>query len=448
MPTTRWGAGCVLAVLIVGCRQGMAAAPPPTTAAGVVQATAAARVFARAHQLCSADNGKLWGVSLCVPMMLANPKTQEAVANRPTVGGTRDGRVFRLELPSDATAADTPFQYGGVRWAEVLWPMYGNAQTQAVTLMHESFHVIQPELGFKGYAGTSGIAGDPSLDTQEGRVWFRGALHALRAALEASGTERQRAVRDALAMRQYRLHLFPKSAQADRELNTMEGLAEGTGIDVGLPHGQRIAYALHDIAMVEKQPSFARAFPYATGPAYTELLDTAEPGWRHSVAASSDLALILEHAYGMQHVGIPTAAQADAILARYGGAKIRSQEAARAAHAVLLAAKYKHELVAGPTIALPMVGFKISFNPRDIQSLPPYGSVYHTLVVTAPWGRIQVSGGDALISNHFRVLSVAVPVDVNGSDVQGRGWTLELANGYAIAPNAKKPGSYAVFMRR
>lgn len=38
---------------------------------------AASRIFARAHALCSADGGDLWGVSLCGPLMLADPKTQQ-----------------------------------------------------------------------------------------------------------------------------------------------------------------------------------------------------------------------------------------------------------------------------------------------------------------------------------------------------------------------------------
>lgn len=397
---------------------------------------AAAAVFARAETLCTADHGRLWGVSLCVPMMFADPNSLQAVANRNLPGATRDGNLFRFTFPAGTQIANAPFTYAGTYWAQIQWPMYGDADTQAVTLMHESFHVVQPKLGFSGNADTGSISGDAFLDTTSGRIWLRGELHALRAALKNAGEKRTQALRDALAMRLYRHTLSATTAGREQQLDVLEGLAEGTGIDAGLPQGRRIPYALSDIALVESQPSFARAFPYATGPAYTELLDAVSAGWRRRVTPSTDIALNAMRDYGL-NVARPTAAQAEATIVRYGGKAIEAQEAARASKKAALDATYVRELVEGPTLSLPLERFHIRFNPRDIETLDRYGTVYHTVSVTAPWGSIDVAGGDALVTTAFTTLSVVAPRVHTGNVITGKGWTLRLVSGYAIVAGPK-----------
>jgi hypothetical protein len=119
-----------------------------------------------------------------------------------------------------------------------------------------------------------------------------------------------------------------------------------------------------------------------------------------------------------------------------------SAPSAAVAHA--LDAKYKRELVDGPVITLPMRDFHITFNPRDVETLAPYGTVYHALSVSAPWGSVTVRGGDALISTDFRSLRVAAPRNPGGSVATGHGWKLQLAPRCAIEPDPHRPGSYIV----
>lgn len=402
------------------------------------QDAADARIFVTANALCRADGGRLWGVSLCVPMMVVNPATHQALLNRPARGAVRDGDFFRIPLPADVQVSTAPVDFDGRRWAEITWPLYGDAQTHAVTLMHESFHVVQPELGFKGNADNGSIAGDAFLDTRDGRIWLRGELHALRRALQSTGAARKRALKDALQMRLYRDSLSKGTGEQERRLDLLEGLAEGTGIDAGLLPNRRIAYAVRDSAFVEAQPSYARSFPYATGPAYTELLDAAQNSWRRRVTPSSDIARMAAHAYGL-NVATPAAARARAVLARYGGKAIETQENARAARMAALDATYKRELVEGPVLTLLMTHFHITFNPRDIETLAPYGTVYHTLTLSAPWGSVTVRGGDALISSDFKSLRIEAPQNPRGSVATGSGWKLRLAPDYTIAPVRADP---------
>ena len=70
--------------------------------------------------------------------------------------------------------------------------------------------------------------------------------------------------------------------------------------------------------------------------------------------------------------------------------------------------------------------------------------MYHTLTVTAPWGEVDVEGGDAMISKDFRALTIAAPSGLQGKTLSGSGYTLHLAPGYAVTPDPQKAGSYVV----
>ena len=417
-----------------------ATAPPP------IPAAAASHVFARAHALCSADGGRLWGVSLCGPLMLADPQTHAAIANVPVSGAKRIGSYFRFTLPTDAPIGNAPFEYDGIRFAQIKWPLEGGMDKQAVTLMHESFHRVQPKLGFV-FAGTRNaswmISGDPALDTEAGRIWLRGEIHALRRALTSSGAARKEALSDALELRAYRHAVLPSTVAPEHLLDIMEGLAESTGIDVGVPRAGRIAYTLHDMKVAEDKSNYAREFFFAIGPAYSELLDAVEPNWRRQVTQKTSIASLAAGAYGIK-VAAPSATAAQAILARYDGAAIKREEAAREKQRAARDARYRAELVTGPTLRLPMKDFKISFNAKYTQRLDSYGTVYHYVIVSAPWGTIAVSSGDAMIDANFSTLTVAAPATLKGAALHGSGWVLRLSPGEKIIPDLKKLGSYTV----
>jgi hypothetical protein len=428
------------ASLVLGAAAARGADAPP------IPLAASRAVFVRAHALCSADDGRLWGRSLCGPLMLADPQTHAAIANVPLPGAQRSGAYYRLILADREPIGNAPFEYHGIRFAEIIWPLAGDADQQAVTLMHESFHRIQPKLGFVVKGAQSAavlISGDPALDTQPGRIWLRGEIHALRAALIARGIARKKALTDALKLRAYRHAILPSTIGPEHVLDIMEGLAESTGIDVGLPPSHRLAYTLHDMNLVEKAPSYARTFCFAIGPAYSELLDAAEPHWRRAVTMDTSIAALAASAYGIKVV-TPAPHAAQAILARYGGAAIERQEAARAARAAKRDAAYRAELVVGRTLRLPLRRFKIGFNAMNLDRLGRYGSVYHHVMVSAPWGRIVVSHGDALIDARFQALTVAAPSSVAGRTVRGRGWVLTLSADAKIVPDPKKTDSYTV----
>lgn len=232
-------------------------------------------------------------------------------------------------------------------------------------------------------SGATTISGDPAIDTETGRISLCGEIRALRVALMWSGPARKKALADALEMRAYRHASLPSTVVPEHQLDIMEGHAGSTGIDIGLPRSRRVAYTLHDMQLVEQAPNYARELCFAVGPAYSELLDAVKPNWRRAVRMKTSIAA---RAYGIT-VTTPSVPAAEAILARYGGAEIEREESAREALQGERDARYRARLVTGPTLSLPMKDFKIGFNTMDVDRFGRYDSVYHRLMVSAPWGQ-------------------------------------------------------------
>ena len=94
----------VAAASLVGC------AVPASVAPDFAEA---ARLFADAELICECDGGKLWGHSLCGPMLLVDYRDRSVVANRPDREGNlrSDGAVFRGALPESVIIANTPTEW-------------------------------------------------------------------------------------------------------------------------------------------------------------------------------------------------------------------------------------------------------------------------------------------------------------------------------------------------
>src|SRR3954471_23353229 len=69
----------------------------------------ARKYFAEAQSLCIADHGRLWGISLCGPMMFVDPGSRYVVANHVDAKGLlkADAGVFVGVLPRDQNIANT-----------------------------------------------------------------------------------------------------------------------------------------------------------------------------------------------------------------------------------------------------------------------------------------------------------------------------------------------------
>src|SRR6266545_508725 len=247
-----------------------------------VQPQLAERYFKEATTLCERDAGRLWGVSLCGPMVIVDQATGTRATSQPEPEG---------QPPRFPGLVDGPISWGGLRWFS--FPLYmlpeKDADVRQQNMLHGLFHRIQPELGFITNDGFN-----EHLDTLEGRVWIQLEWRALRRALESSGSDRAEAIADALAFRRERRRLFPGSADSERREEIKEGLPSYTGVVAWANSPADAHRAAAPAASIEE--SIVGAFAYTSGPAYGVLLDDLLPGWRRQVRGTSDLGDLLASA--------------------------------------------------------------------------------------------------------------------------------------------------------
>lgn len=381
----------------------------------------AAQYFKEAAALCAREGGRLWGVSLCGPMVFADPKTRTIATNQPAPDAPR---------PTVLGFANTALNWGGTRWTTIVWPMIpANERARGRLMLHELFHRIQPELGFLVREGNN-----DHLDTLEGRFWMQLEWRALARALAASGAARDTALRDALAFRAARRKHFSSAAENEQLLEINEGLAQYTGTAAAFPSPADAAVdAIQQLEHAAKEPSFVRTFAYASGAAYGLLLDAAAPGWTRSVKPASDLGQLL--AAARQLAPSP---DADAAAARYGGPELRAAEEKLDAERKLRIAELRRRFVDGPVLTIP-AGGSASFVTTGMTPIPGAGTVYPSFRVTATWGSLEAAA--VLWSTDRSTLVLPAPANPEGSTIKGEGYTLTITPGWSIRPGAR-PGDF------
>lgn len=425
---------CLMFVLCLSPMLAAAADAPPFEPA---QAKA---WFDEASRQCGADGGKLWGASLCGPIMLVEPSSRRLIANQADAQGLLKAEqgVFVGHLPDDVSFANSSLDWAGVRWAQMGWPLPADGGQRRVLMAHESFHRIQPKVGLEPPHELS----NDHLDTPQGRYLMQLEWRALTKAVTATDDkQRRRHAEDALLFRAARYRQFPAAAQSERSLERNEGLAEYTGIAIGAVSPQeRQALTAGDLVSRVSAPSFVRSFAYATGPGYGLLLDRYLPAWRQRIRTpDTGLSDLLAGAIGAK-TGTPADAEVERRAAAYDGAALFAAEQAREQRHQQEIARYKALLVDGPRVVLPLSKPQVMFNPSTLVPLGDAGTVYPTIKVLAEFGSIEVSAG-ALLASDWKHLYVAAP----GKDaartgtIAGPGWTLKLNDGWRLGAGAR-PG--------
>lgn len=420
----------------LGLALGLAAAATLSSAADrAIPLNEAAKVFAEMHRICARDGGRFWGVSLCGPILFVDPQTRQAVANSPDKEGRlkREGDVWIGQIPSSENISNAPMTWSGTDWTELMWPLQADeADHRHVMMAHEMFHRVQPRLGLVREDGDNS-----HLDTLEGRYLLQLEWRALARALGArTAASRRQAVADALDFRDERYRLFPKASEAEKTLEYNEGIAEYTGLHVGLTSPRtRVKVALDDLKSHVADETFVRTFAYATGPAYGLLLDRYDPRWRRYLKQRRGLGEMLRSAADVRTPkDLPLAVKLAA--ARYDGAALRTTEVAREEARQKRLAAFRAKFVDGPVLYLPMHHANVSFVPMDLQPLDDRGVVYTKLRVSAEWGTLEAARG-ALLQTDFKGVTVAVS-EAPGGQPKGEGWTLTLKQGWSIVPGQRK----------
>jgi hypothetical protein len=382
--------------------------------------------FKEAQALCERDGGRLWGVSVCAPMVIADRRTQTFATSQPAPNEARP-RLLGL--------VNAPVQWGGATWSAYMWDDVVNRtpRDRKELFLHELFHGVQAQLGL----GAPALATE-HLDAADGRYWVRLEWRALARALRESGDERKLAVRDALAFRQARRTLYPASVKDERGQEITEGLAAYTGTVLAAPSAaDAIASVLDLLANAEGDESFVRTFAYKTGPAYGLLLDASSPGWTRRVRGADDLSMLL-----MRALAVQPATDAAASSTRYGGAEIRASEQQREQQRQERLAELRRRFVDGPVLQIPGGGNGMT-DSHGAVVIPGVGTVYFgPFRATGVWGTLEAEKG-VLVASDGRSRRVAAPVRRDDVTFTGDGWTFKAAAGWVVREGARR-GDYEV----
>jgi hypothetical protein len=412
---------------VMVCLYLLAGVAPP--AGAQVDQRRAHEFFKEAQALCERDNDRLWGVSICAPIVIADARTQTFATSQPAPEGARP-RVLGL--------VNAPVQWGGATWAAYIWNdvAHRTPRERNELFLHELFHGVQSRLGLGAPARET-----EHLDAADGRYWLRLEWRALAQALRESGEQRTNAVRDALAFRHARRILYPASVEDERGQEIGEGLAAYTGTVLAAESAAdailRAVDLLSGMEAVAREASFVRTFAYVSGPAYGLLLDASSPDWRRSVRGSDDLGTLV-----MRALAVQPATDATASAARYGGAEIRASEAQREEERQQRLAELRHRFVDGPVLVIPGGGSGLS-DSRGATVIPGIGTVYFgPYRASGSWGTLEAERG-VLIASDGRSRRVSAPVRRDDGTFAGDGWTFKAAPGWVIREGARR-GDYEV----
>jgi len=382
--------------------------------------------FKEVKALCERDGGRLWGVSICAPMVIADRRTQTFATSQPAPEGARP-RLLGL--------VNAPVQWGGATWGAYMWDDVANRtpRDRKELFLHELFHGVQPRLGLLVPALAT-----EHLDAADGRYWLRLEWRALARALRESGDERNLAVRDALAFRQARRILYPASVEDERAQEITEGLAAYTGTVLAAQSAaDAIAGTLDLLANAEAGESFVRTFAYTSGPAYGLLLDASSPGWTRRVRGTDDLATLL-----MRALAVQPATDASASGTRYGAAELRASEQKREQERQERLAELRRRFVDGPVLRIPGGGSGMS-DSRGAVVIPGVGTVYFgPFRASGGWGTLEAEKG-VLVATDGTSRRVPAPVRHDDGTFAGDGWTFKAAPGWVVREGARR-GDYEV----
>jgi hypothetical protein len=216
-------------------------------------------------------------------------------------------------------------------------------------------------------------------------------------------------------------------------------MPEYTGVLTAMPDVASARwYEIARLTSPDRNSTFVRSFAYTAGPAFGMLLDERQPGWRRKLTGGSDPAAMLCHT-------LPSSATAGALSRAviYGVAAIDAAEQDREEKLAAQRQHYRSLLVEGSTLRIPNVGsFNVVFHPGEEIGLGNDITVYPTMQARDLWGALNANDG-AILAADFSSIIVAAPANVEGTQLQGPGWTLQLASGWQVAP-ASKPGSYVL----
>jgi hypothetical protein len=385
-------------------------------------------VFIEFREALEQDNGRLWNYNLYGPTLLIDKETGVVIANETDEKGTliKKGDLYVGVLPENIVGGNTTIEWLGKRWATYSFPLSENKAERIEGLIHESFHRIQPRIGFDNLTEIQSV----HLDSKEGRIYLKLEFEALKKALESE--EPMPHIQNALLFRQYRHQLFPESRDAENTLEIMEGLAQYTGSILSPRTDEE--YRQHYAALIEMAlefPSFVRSFAYFTIPVYGYFMKQSDDLWNQNINKEINLTDFILQSFQIElkELNIETIKK---IGKPYRIDNIIESENIREQKRIAQQKRYRSVFLSDSILVIPLFEMSINFDPRNIIPLDTFGTVYPITIVTDKWGILKVDSLGALLSPEWNKITLSYPTFIADTLVKGEGWSLKLNKSWTI----------------
>lgn len=393
------------------------------------------------NELKAASDGakQLWNQDLYGPTLLIDPSTRKIYANESDNMGTLAPKdnIYIGILPQDVNFSNTALDWNGKRWAMIMLPLPENRDDRINLLAHESFHRIQPDLGFALHN-----ADNKHLDEMEGRISLRLEMESLKKALRSSDQDEIRKhLTNALIFRKYRYKQFAEGAVNENLLEMNEGIAEYTGIIVTSRQDEQTkSYLINGMERLLKNRTFVRSFAYQTIPSYGYILYKKDHEWNKQINANTDLTAFFIKKFELK-IPAPTQQIFKKLATAYNGKIIFEEETTRDIENKRVVKAYKEKFVESPHFEIKFESMNYSFDPRTIIPIGQYGTYYPTTRITDNWGILTVEKG-GLISADWGKISLSIPISIDKNLIKGDGWMLELHDQYTVEADEQKRNYY------
>lgn len=392
--------------------------------------------FNELNKALNKENGKLWNYRLDGPIILVDKKNRNVYANIQDSKGEllRRGDVFIGTLPENVNISSTAKEWNGTRWAMLAMPVPEEKEERLSAFIHESFHRIQPSIGFDSIPRYS----CEHLDKKNGRIYLKLELEALEKALSTNNpTEEKEHIMNALLFRQYRHSLFPNSKIYENPLELIEGLAEYTGtILCGRKDIKLRQYFVSRIELFYNLPTFVGAYAYFTIPVYGYFMYKQDKHWNLKIDEKTNLSDFISAFFNQLKVDNIQKA-VEQISQKYHFETIVNKEEKREKEQQYLIEKYKAVFLKDSILNIKLINKRISFNPGNLIPLEDYGTIYPTLRLVDIWGVLTVDSG-ALINTDRSKIIISKPLFVKDSVILGNGWKIKLNNSWSLVKDSSK----------
>lgn len=378
--------------------------------------------FTELNQELQSEQGHLWNHKLDGSLLLINRDTRTVISNQPDDQGVliKQGDFYIGLFPENMNIANSTTNWLGKHWTMVALPLPDTKEERLSLLLHESFHRIQPLIGFNSISD----AVCAHLDTEEGRLYLKMELEALKAALSSDDPIEH--LKNAILFRSYRYQLFSEARAAENNQELKEGLAEYTGSI--LAYKSDSALQSHYISRINgfyNNQTFVRSFAYITLPVYGYFMQQTNPQWNLNVTKNSNMTDYIVNFFGMDSMVVDSLYVMQ-LGKLYHMDSISEFEKNRELNRIQLVEAYKARFLAEDAISIGLENMHIGFSPGNIMPMDTFGTVYPNLRITDNWGILEVDSGGALVSPMWNKVTISAPLVISDTVISGNGWRLIL----------------------